>query len=99
MFKKIAAATLAIAVISTAAVATTTAQAEAKNGKTAGAFAAGAVIGLAAGAIVGSQAQPRYYSPQPVYGQPRRDCYREPVQRWNPYRGRYEVVSYRKVCY
>ncbi|WP_417669394.1 tyrosyl-tRNA synthetase [Roseibium sp.] len=99
MFKKIAVASLTVAVVATATVTSSSQQAEAKNGQNAGAFAAGAIIGLATGAIVGSQAQPRYYSPQPVYVAPPRRCHREAVQRWNPYQGRYVVVSYRKVCY
>lgn len=50
-----------------------------------GAVAAGVLGGLAVGAIIGSQAQPRYYAPadQPVYYQRReiyRDCHTEREQ-------------------
>ena len=50
MFTKVAATTLAVAVIATSAMTVSVQTADAKNGRN-GAFAAGAVIGLATGAI------------------------------------------------
>ncbi|MBO0345282.1 tyrosyl-tRNA synthetase [Roseibium limicola] len=99
MFKKIAASTLTAAIIATSAMAVSTSSASAKNGRNAGIFAAGAIIGLATGAIVASTARPSHANPRPVYVEPRRRCHNEPVQRWNPYRGHYEVVAYKRVCY
>ncbi|WP_428646178.1 tyrosyl-tRNA synthetase [Roseibium sp.] len=89
MFRKFAIAAVAVATIATAAVAVTPSEAQAKN--RAGAIAAGAIIGFAAGAIIASQAQPRYYTPV--------RCHNRAVRRWNPYAGRYVVVGYRQVCY
>ncbi len=89
MFRKFAIAAVTVATMATAAVTITPNEAHAKN--RAGAIAAGAIIGLAAGAIIASQAQPRYY--QPVR------CRNEPVRRWNPYYRQYVVVGYRQVCY
>jgi len=89
MFRKFSIAAVAVAAIATATVAITPNEAYAKN--RAGAVAAGAIIGLAAGAIIASQAQPRYY--QPVR------CENRPVHRWSPYYGRYVVVGYQQVCY
>ena len=96
MFKKIAVTTMAVAVIATSAMTVTTQTADAKNGRK-GAFAAGAVIGLATGAIIGSQYNSGYgygYRPSP---RPHR-CHRKAVRRWDPYYGHYVVVGYRKVC-
>ena len=94
MFKKIAVTTMAVAVIATSAMTVTTQTADAKNGRK-GAFAAGAVIGLATGAIIGSQYNSGYgYQPAP---RPYR-CHRKAVRRWDPYYGHYVVVGYRKVC-
>jgi hypothetical protein len=90
MFRKFAIAAVAVATVATAAVTITPNEAQAKN--RAGAIAAGAIIGLAAGAIIASQAQqPRYY--QPVR------CRNQPVRRWSPYYGRYVIVGYQQVCY
>ncbi|WP_305987450.1 tyrosyl-tRNA synthetase [Roseibium sp. MMSF_3544] len=89
MFRKFAIAAVTVATVATAAVAITPTEAHAKN--RAGAVAAGAIIGLAAGAIIASQAQPRYY--QPVR------CHNEPIRRWSPYYRQYVVVGYRQVCY
>ncbi|MEE4013492.1 tyrosyl-tRNA synthetase [Roseibium sp. FZY0029] len=89
MFRKFAIAAVAVATMATAAVTITPNEAHAKN--RGGAIAAGAIIGLAAGAIIASQAQPRYY--QPVR------CQNRPVTRWSPYYGRYVVVGYQRVCY
>jgi hypothetical protein len=90
MFRKFAIAAVAVATMATAAVTITPNEAHAKN-RRGGAIAAGAIIGLAAGAIIASQAQPRYY--QPVR------CQNRPVTRWSPYHGRYIVVGYQRVCY
>lgn len=90
MFRKFAIAAVTVATVATAAVSLAPAEAHAKN--RAGAVAAGAIIGLAAGAIIASQArQPRYY--QPVR------CHNKPVRRWDPYYRQYVVVGYRRVCY
>ncbi|MHA7773032.1 tyrosyl-tRNA synthetase [Roseibium sp. M-1] len=89
MFRKFAIAALAVATVATATVTFAPTEAQAKN--RAGAVAAGAIIGLAAGAIIASQAQPRYY--QPVR------CHNQPIHRWSPYYGRYIVVGYQQVCY
>jgi hypothetical protein len=89
MFRKFAIAAVTIATVATAAVAIAPSEAHAKNRR--GAIAAGAILGLAAGAIIASQAQPRYY--QPVR------CHNQPVRRWDPYYGQYVVVGYRQVCY
>lgn len=99
MTVKIAATALAVTLTAATIVTASTNFAEAANGKNAGAFAAGAIIGLATGAIVGSRSQPRYHRSQPVYGAPVRSCHREAVHQWNPYQGRYVVTGYRKVCY
>jgi len=99
MFKKIAVTTMAVAVIATSAMTVTTQTADAKNGRN-GAFAAGAVIGLATGAIIGSQYNSGYgygYRPAPVYERPYR-CHSKAVRRWDPYYGQYVVVGYRRVC-
>ncbi len=100
MFKKIAVTTMAVAVIATSAMTVTTQTADAKNGRK-GAFAAGAVIGLATGAIIGSQYNsghgPAYgygYRPAP---RPYR-CFNKAVRCWDPYYGHYVVVGYREVC-
>ncbi|QDG77231.1 tyrosyl-tRNA synthetase [Labrenzia sp. PHM005] len=89
MFKKFAIAAVTTATLATAAVSLAPSQAHAGN--RAGAVAAGAIIGLAAGAIIASQAQPRYYAPV--------RCRNQAVRRWNPYQRRYVVVGYRQVCY
>jgi hypothetical protein len=89
MFRKFAIAAVTVATVATAAVTMTPGEAEAKN--RAGAVAAGAIIGLAAGAIIASQAQPRYYAPV--------RCYNKPIQRWSPYYRQYIVVGYRQVCH
>lgn len=89
MFRKFAIAVSAVAVLATASVAVAPTQAHAKN--RAGAVAAGAIIGLAAGAIIANQARPRYHAPV--------RCTYRPVTRWDPYYGRYVVVAHRRVCY
>ncbi|WP_422376584.1 tyrosyl-tRNA synthetase [Roseibium sp.] len=89
MFRKFAIAVSAVAVLATATVALAPTQAHAKN--RAGAVAAGAIIGLAAGAIIANQARPRYHAPV--------RCTYRPVTRWDPYYGRYVVVAHRRVCY
>ncbi len=89
MLKKFAVAAAATAPLSTAAFPLT--PAEAPAGNRAGAVAAGATIGLAAGAIIASQVQPRYHAPV--------RCRNQAVRRWNPYQRRYVVVGYRQVCY
>lgn len=89
MFRKFAIAVSAVAVLATATVAMAPTQAHAKN--RAGAVAAGAIIGLAAGAIIANQARPRYHAPV--------RCTYRPVTRWDPYYGRYVVVAHRRVCY
>jgi hypothetical protein len=89
MFRKFAIAAVSAATLATAAVAFTPSEAHAGN--RAGAVAAGAIIGLAAGAIIASQVQPRYYAPV--------RCHNRAVRRWNPYQRRYVVVGYRRVCY
>lgn len=89
MFRKFAIAVSAVAVLATATVAMAPIQAHAKN--RAGAVAAGAIIGLAAGAIIANQARPRYHAPV--------RCTYRPVTRWDPYYGRYVVVAHRRVCY
>ncbi|MCW1404525.1 hypothetical protein [Roseibium salinum] len=95
MFRKFAIAAVAVATLATAAVTITPNEAFAGNRNRGGALAAGAIIGLAAGAIIASQAKPRYYAP--VYAPVR--CHNEPVQRWSPYHGQYIVVGYRQVCF
>jgi len=89
MFRKFAIAAVTVATMATAAVTMTPGEAHAKN--RAGAVAAGAILGLAAGAIIASQAQPRYYAPV--------RCRNQPVRRWDPYYRQYVVVGYRQVCY
>ncbi|MBO6895280.1 MAG: tyrosyl-tRNA synthetase [Roseibium sp.] len=89
MFRKFAIAALSAATLATATVAVTPTDAHA--GKRGGAIAAGAIIGFAAGAIIASQAQPRYYAPV--------SCHNRAITRWNPYQRRYVVVGYRRVCY
>lgn len=89
MFRKFAIAAVTTATLATAAVSFTPSEAHAGN--RAGAVAAGAIIGLAAGAIIASQAQPRYHAPV--------RCRNQAVRRWNPYQRRYVVVGYRQVCY
>lgn len=89
MFRKFAIATVAAAALATAAVSVSPTEAHAGN--RAGAVAAGAIIGLAAGAIIASQVQPRYVAPV--------RCHNQAVRRWNPYEHRYVVVGYRRVCY
>lgn len=90
MFRKFAIAAVTVATVATAAVTLTPDEAHAKN-RRAGAVAAGAIIGLAAGAIIASQAKPRYYAPV--------RCRNQPIRRWNPYYRQYVVVGYRQVCY
>lgn len=89
MFKKVAIAAVTTAVIATSAVSVSTTSASAKNGRN-GALVAGAVIGLAAGAIIASGANRHYYSP--------RQCWDKAVRRWDPYYRQYVVVGYRRVC-
>lgn len=89
MFRKFAIAAVTVATVATAAVAITPNEAHAKN--RAGAVAAGAIIGLAAGAIIASQARPQYYAPV--------RCRNQPIRRWSPYYRQYIVVGYRQVCY
>ncbi len=89
MFRKFAIAAVAVATVATATVTMTPNEAHAKN--RAGAVAAGAIFGLAAGAIIASQARPRYYAPV--------QCSYRPVTRWDPYYRRYVVVGHQKVCY
>ncbi len=67
-----------------------------------GAFAAGVIGGLAAGAIIGSAVAPRYYEPAPVYGAP---VYAAPppgcVQQqwvWSPRRGEYVLRNVAVPC-
>ncbi|WP_299820240.1 tyrosyl-tRNA synthetase [uncultured Roseibium sp.] len=90
MFRKFAIAAVTVATVATAAVTMTSNEAQAGN-RRGGAIAAGAIIGLAAGAIIASQAQPRYHAPV--------RCHNQPVRRWNPYYRQYVVVGYRQVCY
>jgi len=89
MFRKFAIAATAVATLATASVAIAPTEAHAKN--RAGAVAAGAIIGLAAGAIIANQARPRYRAPV--------RCTYRPITRWDPYYGRYVVVAHRRVCY
>ncbi len=89
MFRKFAIAAVAVATLSTAAVGITVNEAQAKN--RAGAVAVGAILGLAAGAIIANQARPNYYAPV--------RCRNKPIRRWSPYHGQYVVVGYRQVCY
>ncbi|QFT31955.1 tyrosyl-tRNA synthetase [Roseibium porphyridii] len=89
MFRKFAIAAVTVATVATAAVSMTPSEAHAKN--RAGAVAAGAIFGLAAGAIIASQARPRY--------QPPVRCSYRPITRWDAYYGRYVVVGHRQVCY
>jgi hypothetical protein len=97
MFKKIALTTMAVAVIATSAVTYSTQSADAANGRK-GAFAAGAVVGLATGAIVGSAlAQPRYYAPPPRYVAPAPVYYRP--RPWTPEWYRYCSRKYRSFNY
>ncbi|MBD1546213.1 BA14K family protein [Labrenzia aggregata] len=95
MFTKVAATTLAVAVIATSAMTVSVQTADAKNGRN-GAFAAGAVIGLATGAIVGSQYQRRYYAPPPpaYYPAPAPVYYAHP-EPWTPAWYRYCSSKYR----
>jgi uncharacterized protein YcfJ len=67
MFKKFAATTLAVTMIATSAMSVSTQAASAKNGRN-GALIAGAIIGLAAGAIVANQARQAHGQ---GYGAPR----------------------------
>lgn len=90
MFRKFAIAAVTVATVATAAVTITPNEAQAKN-RHGGAVAAGAIIGLAAGAIIASQARPHYYTPV--------RCSNQPIRRWNPYYRQYVVVGYRQVCY
>ena len=92
MFRKAIITALTVAVVATSAAAVTTTTASAKNGKK-GAFAAGAIIGLATGAIIASTARPA-----PVYVAPVRRCHRKPVVRWSNYYHDYVVVGHRRVC-
>ncbi|WP_321341800.1 tyrosyl-tRNA synthetase [Breoghania sp.] len=96
MFRKIAITALSVAVIATSGLAATTTTADAKNGKK-GAFAAGAVIGLATGAIVAGAHRDRYYD-RGYYAPRHRNCWDKPVRRWDPYYREYVVVGYRTVC-
>ncbi|PVB62614.1 tyrosyl-tRNA synthetase [Labrenzia sp. 011] len=89
MFRKFAIAAVTVATVATAAVTLTPNDAHAGN-RRAGAVAAGAIIGLAAGAIIASQAQPRYHAPV--------RCHNKPVRRWSPYYRQYVVVGHRRVC-
>ena len=101
MFRKTAIAALTVAIVATSGIAATTGSAEAKNGNK-GAFAAGAVIGLATGAIVAGSYRDRYYDRgyyRDDYYAPRpRHCWDKPVRRWDPYYQRRVVVGYRTVC-
>jgi len=90
MFRKFAIAAVTVATVATAAVTMTPNEAQAGN-RRAGAVAAGAIFGLAAGAIIANQVRPRYHAPV--------RCSFRPVTRWDPYYGRYVVVAHRKVCY
>ncbi|TYC58567.1 tyrosyl-tRNA synthetase [Rhodobacterales bacterium] len=90
MFRKFAIAAVTIATVATTAVALTPSEAHARNNR-AGAVAAGAILGLAAGAIIGSKVQPRYHAPV--------RCRNQPIRRWNAYYRQYVVVGYRQVCY
>ncbi len=92
MFTKIAATTLAVAVLATSAMTVSVQTADAANGRH-GAFAAGAVIGLATGAIVASQAQRRYAPPPPAY-YPAPVYYAHP-EPWSPAWYRYCSSKYR----
>lgn len=91
MFRKFAIAAVTVATLATAAVTISPNEAHAKNRNRAGAVAAGAIIGLAAGAIIANSARPRYYAPV--------RCSYRPVTRWDPYYGRYVVVAHQRVCY
>jgi BA14K-like protein len=65
MFRKVANTTVALALVTGAALTTQTQSADAAEGWQVGVGIAG---GLAAGAILGSAlSQPRYYAPPPVY--------------------------------
>ncbi len=92
MLKKIALTTLAVVVVGTSAMAVTTQTADAKHGRN-GAFAAGAVIGLATGAIIGSHAHRRYYAPPPRYVAPAPVYYRPAP--WSPEWYQYCSSKYR----
>ncbi len=101
MFRKAIFTTLTIAAIAISAVSVTTTPASAKNGNN-GAFAAGAIIGLTTGAILGANANRRYdrYNgyDRTYYRPRRRDCWERPVRRWDPYYRRHVVVGYKTIC-
>lgn len=102
MFRRATIAAVTVAVVATSALTVTTTDAFAKNGRN-GAFAAGAIFGLATGAIIGSTANDRYYG-DPYYDgrtyyRPRyRECWEQPVRRWDPYLREKVVVGYKTVC-
>jgi len=93
MFTKFAATSLAVAVIATSAVTVSVQSADAANGRN-GAFAAGAVIGLASGAIIASQYQRRHYAPPPAYYPAPAPVYYRP-EPWTPEWYRYCSSKYR----
>jgi hypothetical protein len=66
-----------------------------------GAFAAGVLGGMAAGAIIGSAVAPRYYepgyAPAPVYAAPPGDCVTQQWV-WSPRRGEYVWRNVRVPC-
>ena len=99
MFRKTVTAALAVAVIATSGLALGTTTADARSGKK-GAFAAGAVLGLATGALVAGAHRDRYYDPygRSYYAPHRRHCWDKPIRRWDPYYERRVIVGYRTVC-
>lgn len=101
MFRKAIFTTVTVVAIAVSAVSVTTTGASAKNGKN-GAFAAGAILGLTTGAILGAGSHNRHYDRgydyDRTYYRPRRRCWDKPVKRWDPYYRRHVVVGYKTVC-
>ncbi len=109
MFRKTIVPLLSLAAV-VAPLATVT-PAQADDG---GAVAAGAIIGLATGTILGSAlSQPHDYEPAPppppgydAPPPPRVDyappppprCYMTPIQKWDPYAHQYVTVGQRRMC-
>ena len=99
MFRKTLIAAVTVAFVATSAVAGTTNTAHAKNGRNA-ALAAGAFLGLAAGAIiVGNHRKHRRhnYRHNGYNRRHRAVCYDKPIRRWNRY-DELVIVGYRTVC-
>ena len=100
MLRKAIFTTVTVVAIAVSAVSVTTTGASAKNGKN-GAFAAGAILGLTTGAILGHNTRNRHRNYDPYYDRayyPPRNCWEKPVRRWDPYYRRHVVVGYKTVC-